>query len=51
MSKAYNEAMKEAVKEYKEWLKERKANRLTDARKTEAIRKATLARHKKLRRG
>ena len=50
-NKEYNEIMKEAVKEYKAWLKDRKAIRLAEARKGAAIRRATLAARKKQKRG
>lgn len=39
----YNAQMKEAIAEYKQWLKDRKTDRLATARKAAAIRRATLA--------
>ena len=38
----YNATMKEAIAEYKQWLKDRKTDRLATARKAAAIRRATL---------
>ena len=43
MSKAYNEAMKEAMKEYKERLKDSRKARLEDRKRVAKIRKATMA--------
>lgn len=43
----YNATMKEAIAEYKQWLKDRKTDRLATARKAAAIRRATLTARKK----